>query len=79
MKRLRLRTMVIDILPRLEFVQKHTLKAGCNYYIYHSSQVQPSIPKDSPLITNLIPRITGRRNLIFATIDLKKIYEYKIK
>jgi hypothetical protein len=72
MKRLKLRTMVIDILTTLEFVQKLTQRAGCNYFLYHSAQVQPSIPKDSQLITNLIPRITGSRSLIFTTIDLNK-------
>ena len=73
MKRLRLRTMVIDILPTLELVQKRTLRAGCNYYIYHLSQIQPSIPKISQLITKPIPCIARSHNLIYTKIDLNLI------
>lgn len=58
------------LLRILEFVQQHSSIAGCIPHLYHSAQLQPYIPKDSQLITNLIPCITGNPNLIITNIDL---------
>lgn len=61
------------LLRILELGQQHTSIAGCIPHLYHSAQLQPSIPKDSQLITNLILCITGSPNLEYTNIDLNKI------